>query len=78
MLQVWDERQILLLTNQTTADVYDFGIDVRKGISIRMLCCLIVIPKLLSDRCFWQMMDEGEKGWLQEGFYALRRDNAHC
>ena len=22
------------------------------------------------------MMDEGEKGWLQEGLYALRRDNA--
>ena len=23
------------------------------------------------------MMDEGEKGWLQEGLYALRHDNAH-
>ena len=42
-----------------------------------MLCCLKVIPKLLSASCFWQMMDEGEKGWLQEGLYALRHDNAH-
>ena len=27
------------------ADVYDFGIDVRKGSLIRIICCLKVIPK---------------------------------
>lgn len=57
--------------------MYDFGIDVRKRSLIRMLCCLEVIPKLLSDSCFQQMMDEGDKGWVQEGLYALRHDNTH-
>ena len=60
--------------------VYGFVKDVWIGGLIRMLCCLKVqkwYRNLSSDSCFWQMIDEEGKGWLQEGLYALRRNKAY-
>ena len=61
-------------------DEYGFGIDVWIGGLISMLCCLKVqkwYKNMSSDSCFWQLIDEEGKGWLQEGLYALRRNKAH-